>query len=79
MHDRVPWTGGISNREIVIDSLRGLTVWAAVSFSLLALAWWITGYIHFPSPHWRMPVCVALGVVIGGPMARWCRGDLHQD
>jgi len=73
MDDQIPWTGGISNRQILIDSLRGLTVWAATSFSLLALAWWVTRDIHFTNPHWRAPICAALAVVLGGPIARWCR------
>jgi hypothetical protein len=73
MDGQVPWTGGISNREIVIDSLRGLTVRAAVSFSLFMLAWWIAGNIPFATPHWRMPVCAALAGVMANPIVRWCR------
>jgi hypothetical protein len=73
MDHQVPWTGGISNREIFLDSLRGLIVWAAVSFSLFALTWWITGNVHFANPNWRVPICVALVVVIGSPLSRWCR------
>ena len=73
MDYQVPWTGGISNRKILIDSLRGLTVWAAVGFSLLALGWWITGNIQFANPNLRVGICAGLGAAMGGPIARWCR------
>jgi hypothetical protein len=73
MDDKIPWTGGISNRQILIDSLRGLTVFGAVGFSLLALAWWITGDIHFVNPNLRVGICAGLAAVLGAPIAQWCR------
>jgi hypothetical protein len=73
MDDRVPWTGGISNRKILTDSLRELSVWVAVSFSLFVLTWWITGSIQFANSNWRAPACVAVALVIGRPIAKWCR------
>ena len=73
MDDEIPWTGGISNRQILIDSARGLTVWAAVSVSLFVLAWLATNSIHFANLNWRAPLCATLAVVVGRPIARWCR------
>jgi hypothetical protein len=73
MHDQIPWNGGISNRQILADSLRAVTVFAAVGFSLLALAWWLTGYINFANPNLRVGICAGLAAVVGYPVARWCR------
>jgi hypothetical protein len=38
MDDQIPWTGGISNRQIFLDTARSVTVWTAVSVSLV-VAW----------------------------------------
>jgi len=73
MDDQIPWTGGITNRQILIDSLRALTVFGAVGFTLLALAWWVTGEVHFANPNLRVGICTGLAVMVGGPIARWCR------
>jgi len=73
MDEEIPWTSGISNRQILTDSLRTVTVFAAVGFSLLALAWWVTEYFQFSNPHLRVGICAGLAGVIGVPISRWCR------
>jgi hypothetical protein len=73
MDKQIPWTGGISNRQILIDSLRGVTVWASVSTSLSVLAWLATNGVHFANPNWRVPICAALAAAVTTPIARWCR------
>ena len=73
MDDQIPWTGGISNRQILADSLRAVTVFAGIGFSLLALTWWVTGYIQFANPHLRVGICGGLAGVVAVPIARWCR------
>ena len=73
MDEQIPWTGGISNRQILLDSLRGLTIWAAIAFSLLALGWWITG--SFANSAWRAAVCAAFAGSLSYPVARWCRAS----
>jgi hypothetical protein len=73
MDENIPWTGGISNRQIFIDTTRGLTVWLAIAFSLAVLFWWLANDMHLTSPIWRGPVCGALAGVLGSPIARWCR------
>jgi hypothetical protein len=78
MDDQIPWTGDMSNRQILMDTARGVTVWAAVSISLFVLAWLATNNLHFANPNWRAPLCAALAVVIGSPIARWCRAKGPQ-
>ena len=73
MGDQIPWTGGISNRQIVLDTARGVTVWAAVATSLFMLVWWISGYVHVATTNWKGPACAAFAGVLSGPIARWCR------
>jgi hypothetical protein len=69
----IRWTGGISNREVFMDSLRGLAVFVAVGFSLFAFAWWITGYFPFPNPNWRAPLCAGIAGPLASFIGRWCR------
>jgi hypothetical protein len=73
MNEQIPWTGGISNRKILIDSIRGATVWASVSTSLFVPAWLATNGVHFANPNWRAPICGALAAAVAAPIARWCR------
>ena len=73
MDEKNPWTGGISNRQIFLDTARAVTVWVAISISLGLALWWLTNGVHFPNPNLRVSVCCALSVVLGGPIARWCR------
>ncbi len=73
MDDQIPWTGGISNRQILLDSLRGLMVWLAVGFSLLVSGWWVTGYFPFANPNWRAPLCADVAGPLAYLIARWCR------
>lgn len=72
MDEQLPWTGGISNRQILADSLRGLIVVAAIGFSLLALALWITGHCQFLEHHVRGPLCAAIAGPLAVLIARWC-------
>jgi len=71
--DQIPWTGGISNRQILLDTARSVTVWAAVSISLGMFLWWATSSIQFPGLGMRGPLCGVLVVLLGGPITRWCR------
>jgi hypothetical protein len=73
MDYQIPWYGGISNRQILIDSARGLVVGLAVFFSLFMLFGWAADFVPFISPHWKWPICGALTGVLIRPIARWCR------
>jgi hypothetical protein len=74
MYERIPWTGGISNRQILIDSVRGVTTWMSVAISLSVLVWLATDSIHFANPNWRASICAAVAAAVAVPIARWCRG-----
>jgi hypothetical protein len=73
MNDQIPWTGGISKRQIFIETARGLVVWVAVAASLFMFFWWVTGGLHFVASHWRAPICAGIVAALSGPIARWCR------
>jgi hypothetical protein len=72
MNENIPWTGGISNRQIFVDSARGLVTWVAVTISLVVFLWFGTDYVHLPMA-WRGPICGALASALAIPIARWCR------
>ena len=70
--DQIPWYGGISNRQILIDSARWLVVALAVFISLFMLFWWTASFIPFVN-HWKAPICGALTGVFTSPIIRWWR------
>jgi hypothetical protein len=73
MENEILWTGGISNRQIFLDTARSVTVWAAVSISLGLFFWLATTNIHFADQNLRAGLCAAFVGVAGRPIARWCR------
>jgi hypothetical protein len=50
MDDKTPWTGGISNRQILVDSIRALAIWLAFSVPVFALLWWASGALVIAAP-----------------------------
>ena len=69
--DQIPWYGGVSNRQILIDSVRGITIWIGVFIPLIYALWWGASFLSFISPHWQMPICVGLTAALASPIARW--------
>jgi hypothetical protein len=67
--DKIPWTGGISNRQIFLE----IAVWVAVSISLFLLLWWVLGFIPFLNPHWRGPIAAGVAGASVGPINWWWR------
>jgi hypothetical protein len=68
MHDKTPWTGGISNKQILVDSVRSLAIWLAVTVPLFALLWWLSGAFSVFAP--LRPFVGAIAAV-GAFMVSW--------
>jgi len=73
MDVKTPWTGGVSNRKIFVDTIRSLVVWVAIFVSLSVLYWWVSGYIDFGKTNARVPICIALIGALSTSLTRWCR------
>jgi hypothetical protein len=73
MEEQIPWTGGLGNREILMDTLRGVVVWLAISFCLAMAFRWAISITNLLSPKFQAPFCGTLAGIIGGKIARWCR------
>lgn len=72
MDDQIPWYGGISNRQLFLDSARGLITWLAVIISLNVLLWFGADFFHLTSSTWR-GACAGLSGGIAYPLVRWLR------
>ena len=71
--DKIPWTGGISNRQILIDTVRGIAVWAALFILLFLLLWWTGDFIPFIKPSLRGPISAGVAVALARLVTRWWR------
>lgn len=72
MDDQVPWTGGISNRQIAVDSALGLVKWLALTVLSGAFLWWVSDFLPVPG-EFR-----AYGAELGGVLASTALVFLRQ-
>jgi hypothetical protein len=63
MDEKLPWYGGISNRQILKDTVRVLAIWLAFSVPVFALLWWLSSAFSVFGP--LRPVVGALTVAAG--------------
>ena len=73
MDYKAPWIGGKTNREILVDAIRGLVVWMSIFVALSLLYWWVTGYVNFGKTNLRLPLDIALVGFLSSSLTRWCR------
>ena len=48
MDDKIPWTGGISNRQIFIDGAISVLAWLVIGVPLAVLLWWVCDIFSVP-------------------------------
>jgi hypothetical protein len=66
MDDKLRWYGGVSNRQILIDSVRALAIWLAFSVPVFALLWWL-GFRSY------VGVAAAVAGLLGYRFIKWRR------
>ena len=73
MDEQIPWYGGISNRQILVDTVKAIAIWLAVFVPVFALLWWLSGFSAFASirPHVGA-ITVATALLVSG-IIRWRR------
>lgn len=69
--DKIPWTGGISNRQILIDTVRGVAVAVVLAILLYLLLWWAGDFIPFIKPSFRGPISAGVAGGSAGLITRW--------
>jgi hypothetical protein len=71
--DKIPWTGGISNRQILIDTIRSVAIWVVVFVLVFLLLWWAADFVPFINPRWKVPISSGLSAALVGPVNWWLR------
>jgi hypothetical protein len=71
MEEQRPWDGGISNRQVFLQTARGFFLLLGVAFPLFLLLWFAFGLMPFVGRDLHTGLTGGVTGALAYPIARW--------